>query len=302
MKRPPKKPSPEKPSPQKPPSSPPSGSAFTDVNSLSIVSPAIAQEIVDAAMQAGQALKPEAMTTVKFVTPALVTKPGTERWTVKTGQDGDIGEVAKNIIDGKDLGAGIVPATVEQLIHFPRPSDMTPPTSEFPAYESKRSAPVELTVWQLTGDIIFLKLEADGDYHMVLQGTSGLTLIVEVPTPTTTFVGSSPWLANIKTARDAVDGKLVSHLSPNDFVPMDGYLVPSGAVPNAPQVRSLAVPASFVTPQEGEESSRPAFMTAIKSTPAKITGVGFFDKIHGQTGVSQLNGIELHPVLKIEWL
>jgi len=29
-----------------------------------------------------------------------------------------------------------------------------------------------------------------------------------------------------------------------------------------------------------------------------ITGVGFFDRIHGQTGVAQ-NGIELHPVLSI---
>jgi hypothetical protein len=29
---------------------------------------------------------------------------------------------------------------------------------------------------------------------------------------------------------------------------------------------------------------------------ATITGVGFYDRIHGQTGVSP-NGIELHPVL-----
>jgi hypothetical protein len=30
--------------------------------------------------------------------------------------------------------------------------------------------------------------------------------------------------------------------------------------------------------------------------------VGFFDKVHGQTGVALTNAIELHPVLKIEWL
>lgn len=33
----------------------------------------------------------------------------------------------------------------------------------------------------------------------------------------------------------------------------------------------------------------------------RITGVGFFDKIHGQKGVAP-NGIEIHPILKIEFL
>jgi hypothetical protein len=31
---------------------------------------------------------------------------------------------------------------------------------------------------------------------------------------------------------------------------------------------------------------------------ATVTGVGFFDIIHGQTGVAP-NGIELHPVLRV---
>jgi hypothetical protein len=30
-----------------------------------------------------------------------------------------------------------------------------------------------------------------------------------------------------------------------------------------------------------------------------ITGIGFFDKIHGQTSVAR-NGIELHPILRIK--
>jgi len=34
--------------------------------------------------------------------------------------------------------------------------------------------------------------------------------------------------------------------------------------------------------------------------PTSITGVGFFDFIHGQTGVAP-NGIELHPVLSIDF-
>jgi hypothetical protein len=34
------------------------------------------------------------------------------------------------------------------------------------------------------------------------------------------------------------------------------------------------------------------------SIPVTVTGVGFFDRIHGQTGVAP-NGVELHPVLDI---
>jgi len=37
------------------------------------------------------------------------------------------------------------------------------------------------------------------------------------------------------------------------------------------------------------------------SIPVQITGVGFFDFIHGQTGVAP-NGIELHPILDIRFL
>jgi hypothetical protein len=44
------------------------------------------------------------------------------------------------------------------------------------------------------------------------------------------------------------------------------------------------------------------FKTKVKPTAVRITGVGFFDKVHGQMGVAQLNGIELHPVLKVEFL
>jgi len=32
----------------------------------------------------------------------------------------------------------------------------------------------------------------------------------------------------------------------------------------------------------------------------RVTGVGFFDYVHGQSGVAP-NGIELHPVLDVEF-
>jgi hypothetical protein len=36
------------------------------------------------------------------------------------------------------------------------------------------------------------------------------------------------------------------------------------------------------------------------NVPVTVTGAGFFDRIHGQTGVAP-NGIELHPVLDIQF-
>jgi hypothetical protein len=80
------------------------------------------------------------------------------------------------------------------------------------------------------------------------------------------------------------------------------YLVPRAAAP--PELRNVManfrLPPSFITPPEGQESTMPAFKTKITPRAAKVTGVGFFDKVHGQMGVSQLQGIELHPILKIE--
>ena len=42
-----------------------------------------------------------------------------------------------------------------------------------------------------------------------------------------------------------------------------------------------------------------SFQTA--NVPVTVTGVGFFDFLHGQTGVAP-NGIELHPVLDVKGL
>jgi hypothetical protein len=57
------------------------------------------------------------------------------------------------------------------------------------------------------------------------------------------------------------------------------------------------------------EAARNDFVAACGTPPrglfrrlrgaATITGVGFFDVLHGQAGVAP-NGIELHPVLKVE--
>jgi hypothetical protein len=239
--------------------------------------------------------------------PQMVTKPGSERWPVKTGQDvPDRNLVGKNIVLNEDLGAGIVPTTVEELISIPRPPGLEDIKADPPEFQSKRSQPVETTIWRVDVRITVLKLEKDGDYHLVLQGASGNTMVGEVPTPNKTFVGDSPWLQNIQAARQAVDDKLVHTLSPRDFVlpPGGTMLVPrnalSGDLP-VPAMADVRLPESFRTPPEGQESQVPAFMTSVPSTPARVTGIGFFDRMHGQTGAAP-NVIELHTILKIEWL
>ena len=43
------------------------------------------------------------------------------------------------------------------------------------------------------------------------------------------------------------------------------------------------------------------FRSELEARPlVRITGVGFFDYLHGQRGVAP-NGIELHPVLDVEF-
>lgn len=270
-----------------------------DVNQLPIVSQEVASKIKAAAGILQGAAAPQAAEALPR--PELVTKPGVERWPVKTGTDQDVAAVGKNVIGGQDLGAGIVEATVEELISVPRPPDMPDPTQLYADFQDRRSAPVEETIWRLEVTITAMKLEGDGDYHLVLQGTSGETMIGEIPTPTKKFVGDSPWIANIKQARQEVDDKFVKHLSPEAFAPMGNMLVPRGAMMVQPMA-APPLPASFCTPEEGAGIEVPLFKTQLPATRARITGVGFFDKVHGQTGVSQSNGIELHPVLKIEWL
>jgi hypothetical protein len=275
------------------------GPAFRDVNTLPVVSAQVAAAVKAAAMAEAQAA-PEAAAPIAL---RMVTKPGVERWPVKTGTDQDVVLVGKNIIKGHSLGAGIVEATVEELIRIPRSADMTPPTQEFPHFQEHRKAPVETTVWRIEVHITAVKLEADGDYHLVLQGASGQTMIGEIPTPRPPFVEtSSPWIANMKAARQAVDEKILNQISPADFVRLDDTLVPRESLSAETAVSAaLTLPARFSTPAAGEEALMPTFKTRITPVRVRITGVGFFDKVHGQMGVSLLNGIELHPVLKIEW-
>jgi hypothetical protein len=284
------------------------GAVFTDVKNLPVVSDVVAARIKAAAIVEGNLPSPlNEMAPPQFVeSPLLATKPGVERWPVKTGTDQDVARVGTNIIGTENLGAGIVPATVEELIKIGRPLGMRPASHNFDhQFHDARLGVVEQTVWTVEAEIIALKLEGDGDYHLVLQGASGETMVAECPMPTTKFLGASPWLENIKAAREAIDDKLVKKLLPASFVQLDDKLVPREALPPSMQPMAMPAPtalASFVALQEEQDANLPTFKTKITPIKARLTGPGFFDKVHGQMGVAQLNGVELHPVLEIDWL
>jgi hypothetical protein len=168
-----------------------------------------------------------------------------------------------------------------------------PVTSEVKAFENRRAAPVETTVWRLEADVIALKLEADGDFHLVLQANSGEHMIGEIPDPDPKFVKpTSPFFADIQAARDIADAKLIQKHAPQATQTLNRMLVPPNSVIAHRQKRAGHAPKAGTMP----------FKTKIPATPVRVTGVGFFDKIHGQMGVASLNGIELHPILRIEFL
>ncbi|MFJ8313468.1 MULTISPECIES: putative Ig domain-containing protein [unclassified Streptomyces] len=159
---------------------------------------------------------------------------GVERWSVKTGTDTDAGLInlqATTATSISSLGAITAPGTL-------------------PA--NNRVQPTETTVFRLRTTLTEYKLEADSDYHLVLDDQAGHTMIAEIPDPA--CVGStSPLLASVQKARGEFNAKYT----------------PTGS-----------------------------FQTA--NAPVTVTGVGFFDFKHGQTGVAP-NGIELHSVLDVQF-
>lgn len=131
-----------------------------------------------------------------------------------------------------------------------------------PDLVADRDAPTEVTLYQVAATLTGYKLEQDGDYHLVIADSNGATMIAEIPDPD--FCAGSVWLSQITQARAAFDAKF------------------------GPQVAALKILAASLT--EGVP------MITKVQVPVTLVGVGFFDRLHGQTGVAP-NGVELHPVL-----
>jgi hypothetical protein len=157
---------------------------------------------------------------------------GTERWDVKTLSDAAASR----------LKTSPVTATVETLRALPVPGPLLLHTPRYPA---------ELQVYVVQATLKRAKAEADSDFHVVIAGDSGKTMIVELPDPA--CVASLTYRNQITNARQT-------------FVQKFG-------VPPSTRFKTL-------------------------TGKAQVTGVLFFDVLHGQSGVAP-NGAELHPVLDL---
>ena len=124
----------------------------------------------------------------------LLAQCGVERWSVKTGTDADAGTVNLNALTS---------TTVANMRAFTTPN---------PIPSNNRVSPAETTVWVINATLTLFKLESDSDYHLVIQDTSGNTMITEIPAPS--CVGSgSPFLAAITNARATFDAQFTATTS-----------------------------------------------------------------------------------------
>lgn len=183
------------------------------------------------------------------VDPAILPAAVHERWAVKTAADADAQALT---------GQSPTPTTIAALRALPVPA-LLPPDG--------RSEGAEKTVWQLTATLQAYRMEADGDYHLVIADDQNSTMIAEIPNPGD-ITAPSYFAAQIANARTAFD----SHFQIAENI--HAATVPAEAVAaEAAQFQQLAVPVT-------------------------VTGLGYFDFNHGQLGVAP-NAIELHPVINI---
>jgi hypothetical protein len=175
----------------------------------------------------------------------------------------------KNVLDGDGRlllsGRGLKRAkriTIKKMYDWDNPF---PNPKGIPhSWYSKRYLPYEANIYVLE-DVTLVEYvkENDEDYHLVLRDGEGNTMIAEIPNPR--CVAGAP---------DAVRKKV--QIARDDFDRQFGGM------------------------------ARPVLKTFKEANVrVRIAGVAMFDKIHGgdsgeQRGVAP-NGIELHPVLGIEF-
>jgi hypothetical protein len=118
-----------------------------------------------------------------------------ERWSVKTGTDGDSSRV--------DLSNPRA-ASISELIALQAPN---------PLPKDSRFTPTETTVFTLNATLTDFKLESgatgDSDYHLVLMDEQGNTMVGEIPSPSCVGAGSA-FAAQITNARGEFDAQFTA--------------------------------------------------------------------------------------------
>lgn len=128
------------------------------------------------------------------VPTSLFAQCGVERWSVKTGTDADVGLVNLNSASNTTIAA------------------MRAPAAPNPIPANNRVSPLETTQWVINATLTQFKLESDSDYHLILQDAGGLTMIVEIPSPSCVGAGS-PFLAGITNARNEFNARFTATTS-----------------------------------------------------------------------------------------
>lgn len=125
--------------------------------------------------------------------------------------------------------------------------------------DTSRYQPVEKSEYTVSALLVGFKEEADRDLHVVLADAAH---------PAHTLIGEVP-------------------------DPKCSTVVAGGHAAQISAVRTAFTKCFGAAPVGGGLKKFGGKMVA------KLTGVGFFDVLHGQTGVAP-NGIELHPIIKIQ--
>jgi hypothetical protein len=195
---------------------------------------------------------------------------GQERWAVKDGTDASANSV--------DLTT-VVPKTVSQLVHLHQP--------HLPNDDTTRVVPDETHLYKVTAHLVKWRQETgqtgDSDYHLVLTDDT-LKFSDEhngVPVTPHSFVGEIP-------SPDCLSGRKGQFGTSSPFVTVSG--------------RDFGI---LMSRQAMNHEFSNADLTGAWNDagglPVEVTGVGFFDRAHGQTGRAR-NNIEIHPILATRFL
>lgn len=187
---------------------------------------------------------------------------GVERWAVKVGADAAAAAIGLTTP---------TPATIHQLTTLPRP--------QLPAHSDHTTrAAGEGTAFTVDGRLVRFKLESgrdgDGDYHLVVSDDT----LEFTPGGTSSTRSTHSFIAEV--------------VNPNCVVGRHG----ASATPSHFAAQLAAVRTAF----EAQFPSISGGWNEAGGIPVTITGIGFFDRPHGQVGRAP-NGIEIHPVLDISF-